>query len=812
MARIGIVILLTGLVFLGNYAYHLIVPHLGHFGKVSLLLLAGLSLGTAGFVMERSKDSLRNFGRVLLAGGAATIYYTTYAAHFVQGLRVIENPLNGGLALLAAAGGIAWYAERKRSETIASLAVLLSFYTSAINPIAGFTLFSSLLLTAVAIYFLVRHHWAHLSYLTLFATYGTYAFWRFYQLEQLGSAGPLGMGLGFLAGYWMLFTAGIFLAAPAALRTIDRTSYLSLNNIAFFSYAAHHFAVRQPDGFWMFSIGFGGVLLCLSALAAHRNSESSSVDGAYLAQGLIAITAGFAAKFSGPQLSMILALESSVLLACRRRRHGVLYEIGAALSALGAFVLALAQVRLGGSWPWSIGIPVAALFLFNSWWVKQLYREPDDGLVSPRSMAFTTLALILAGSVVWHTTPDPWRPLAFALLSLSGLAAFRLRLAEVGLTAQLFLPFAAQLVFAKFTAQDSFPWWAPAPVIAAALALLHWWQFRRMDSLKDGSVTMQLVFALIAACVGACWASTSLHGDAWLIATSLVAIGTIAYGLITRAWTISLVGQLFSALSNASLIGQLVLGHPAATAALTPVASMAVISTIISRWAASRWPELPGTITYPKIASHYRVASALLFAAWSFEYVPFHWRVIYFAIGGVLQILAGSLFRSPARIVSGALYAIAGLTLFWMRLDQPMTLLDLLALIAIPLSLRISGHIAEESPLPQDLRNGLVTLVLISVWLWVTKWTLQHGVVGQLTTSWTILALVVFAAGLTLRERIYRLGGFAILGLALGRLFLFDIWKFDSIYRIISFLVFGAALLALSFVYHRFSETLRKYL
>src|SRR4030095_12432828 len=141
MARIGIVILLTGLVFLGNYAYHRIIPLLGPWGKATLLMLAGLGLGGACYWMDKSKETLRNFGRVLLAGGAATVYYTTYAAHFVQSLRVIEDALLGGILLLAVAGGIAWYAERKRSETVATLAVLLSYYTSAINSIAGFTLF-----------------------------------------------------------------------------------------------------------------------------------------------------------------------------------------------------------------------------------------------------------------------------------------------------------------------------------------------------------------------------------------------------------------------------------------------------------------------------------------------------------------------------------------------------------------------------------------------------------------------------------------------------------------------------------------------
>ena len=37
MARIGIVILLTGLVFLGNYAYHRIIPLLDAWGKLALL-------------------------------------------------------------------------------------------------------------------------------------------------------------------------------------------------------------------------------------------------------------------------------------------------------------------------------------------------------------------------------------------------------------------------------------------------------------------------------------------------------------------------------------------------------------------------------------------------------------------------------------------------------------------------------------------------------------------------------------------------------------------------------------------------------
>jgi len=177
MSRIGIVILLTGLVFLGNYAYYRVVPMLGALGKLSLLALAGGALAGLGALLERSRESMQSYGRVLLAGGAATLYYTVYAAHFVTGLRVIESPWVGGGLLLGLTAAFMGYADRRRSEAVAVPAVLLAYYTSAINAVGLFTLFSNVLLTAVAVLFLVRHRWTRLSFASLTATYGSYAFW-----------------------------------------------------------------------------------------------------------------------------------------------------------------------------------------------------------------------------------------------------------------------------------------------------------------------------------------------------------------------------------------------------------------------------------------------------------------------------------------------------------------------------------------------------------------------------------------------------------------------------------------------------------
>ncbi|MCL4788997.1 MAG: DUF2339 domain-containing protein, partial [Verrucomicrobia bacterium] len=76
LVRIGIVMLLTGLVFFGNYAYQNFIVRFGPLGKVILLYVAsGVLLGAGARWQRRSvKESLRNYAQVLFAGGLAAVY------------------------------------------------------------------------------------------------------------------------------------------------------------------------------------------------------------------------------------------------------------------------------------------------------------------------------------------------------------------------------------------------------------------------------------------------------------------------------------------------------------------------------------------------------------------------------------------------------------------------------------------------------------------------------------------------------------------------------------------------------------------
>ena len=112
--RIGIVVLLTGLVFFGNLAYEQYISRLGPAGKVLLLYCASALLLGAGWWWQRkaAKESLKNYAQVLFAGGLASLYFTTYAAHHIEQLRVIESPLLDGFLLLACAAFIVFHADQ----------------------------------------------------------------------------------------------------------------------------------------------------------------------------------------------------------------------------------------------------------------------------------------------------------------------------------------------------------------------------------------------------------------------------------------------------------------------------------------------------------------------------------------------------------------------------------------------------------------------------------------------------------------------------------------------------------------------------
>jgi uncharacterized membrane protein len=118
----------------------------------------------------------------------------------------------------------------------------------------------------------------------------------------------------------------------------------------------------------------------------------------------------------------------------------------------------------------------------------------------------------------------------------------------------------------------------------------------------------------------------------------------------------------------------------------------------------------------------------------------------------------------------------------------------------------------ERFAVPAGAQSAVIVIGGLTLWLFVSRWVMRDASGFYLTASWSALALMLFACGMALRERMYRWLGLGILAAALGRVIVFDVWKLETLYRILSFMALGVVLLVLGFLYNKFQETIRKWL
>jgi len=72
-----------------------------------------------------------------------------------------------------------------------------------------------------------------------------------------------------------------------------------------------------------------------------------------------------------------------------------------------------------------------------------------------------------------------------------------------------------------------------------------------------------------------------------------------------------------------------------------------------------------------------------------------------------------------------------------------------------------------------------------------------------LSAFWAVTGLVVLTAGLLRDVRALRLGALVLLGLAVAKVFVYDLAELESIYRALSFIALGLLLLGAAFAYQR---------
>jgi hypothetical protein len=580
----------------------------------------------------------------------------------------------------------------------------------------------------------------------------------------------------------------------------------------------------QQGGFWKFALVDGVVLLGMAAIAGLVLAEEPLAANAYLTQGLLLVTVGFISRFAGLQLALILALESVLLLITGQQRKNLILLTAAYIAAalaVGWGMDGLKQFDTRGLW---LGIGLGLMMMINAFLTHRRLASNSPGekttevLLRPQPSYFTVLALAIWTVAIWDNTNRNVFPLVLAAESVAmTFSIYVLRVREAPLLSQgtMLLAQAAWLLNWMYHA-PVLPWWNPLLLVALSLVLSHWWPRQTIVQPKaHNGIVWPALYAFSINLVLYSWLVPKETTAMWLFTASLLAVGLTIYGVATRAWFVAACAQLFMAVGVAQFWLQLWQATPPWRFPLAPIAGLSLLSFGTVQWFKRR----PGSDQHVRepllqIAMIYRWVALAMSIAWICEYVPARERIWLLAFIGFAVFLWAGLRRNQEALLFSATFTATALAMFWLPLIEAPTVYipNLVAILLLLAQRQIARRLSERYPLDPRIHSATILIGGISLWVFVSRWVLEMASGFYLTASWSALALVLFAVGLVLRERMYRWVGLGILACALARVVVFDVWRLETVYTILSFMALGIVLLVLGFIYSKYQEKIKEWL
>ncbi len=147
-------------------------------------------------------------------------------------------------------------------------------------------------------------------------------------------------------------------------------------------------------------------------------------------------------------------------------------------------------------------------------------------------------------------------------------------------------------------------------------------------------------------------------------------------------------------------------------------------------------------------------------------------------------------------------------------LGSAITLLLASLLFAFPLRERY-----RAAPLPDGVARFLTFFArrpeqlqfFVAILLWSLMLALKMRS-GMVTVAWGVEGVLIMLFALAVRERSFRLTGLGLLLLCVGKVVVMDVWGLQPRDRYITFIIVGAALLFVSYLYSRYRDAIRQLL
>ncbi|MCA1595081.1 MAG: DUF2339 domain-containing protein [Chloroflexi bacterium] len=150
---------------------------------------------------------------------------------------------------------------------------------------------------------------------------------------------------------------------------------------------------------------------------------------------------------------------------------------------------------------------------------------------------------------------------------------------------------------------------------------------------------------------------------------------------------------------------------------------------------------------------------------------------------------------------------------FFTMVELPFLLVIASALAAECVARRHISALPVEELVAQTMFGGgayLGGLVWITAEVFYRCTRMSDPVVSAwFSVAWTLYAGALLSYGVAARRQSARVAALLILGVVISKVFLFDIWLLDSMYRVISLFVLAAVLWGASYLYARFRDRIR---
>ena len=320
--KLGVLVFVIGVALLLRHSF----GHMGAAGKISIGLATSILMLIGGAAFERKHDYPVYYGRGLIGGGWAALYFTTYAAHGISAARIIQSPMLATLLLIGVASAMIVHSIRYRSEVVTGLAYFVAFATLAITPMTEFAVIASVPLAISLLFVAQRFEWKGMAVVGLVSTYSAYVF-SVARIVPSSSAFTVDQSV--LTIYWLMFEAfDLFDLAKnkgsLAEESLLPVALFPLNACGYIGTSLLRWDVSTP--IYMF-LGCSALLFLGDSLVrawlrpspSMRDREltlSGAVRGyeASLAATAVLAAAAILERFGGLRLNVVLIVEAEMLI------------------------------------------------------------------------------------------------------------------------------------------------------------------------------------------------------------------------------------------------------------------------------------------------------------------------------------------------------------------------------------------------------------------------------------------------------------------------------------------------------------------